>query len=202
MDQSNIIKYTIERFAEILGRITFENNSVPVDFTGTLRIDSTDESPVIRLILLGVEENNQYNKNERITEKGTDNDGKEIEYLVSPSTLMDLSLMVCPMCGDRMKALSLIGGIIKHLKDNPLIDFGEYAWRTCDGGLSRIDQISRMPVEKQLASKSMAGIPCDVPALFYTITIGIDSDNKEVIRRVERRKFDFGDKERMEKKNA
>jgi hypothetical protein len=195
MEQTEIIRYTTGQFAELLEKFTFGGKTVKVIFDGVLPDVKNDKEIIIKLILLGLEENNQYNKNERIKLKGLDENGAEFEYLSRPPTMIDLSFIVTPCIDDLLEANSMLGVILNYIRDNPILDVEKFAWITCESKKTRIDSIENLTFERQMALFTMLGMKYS-PSLFFKITIGIDSDNKERFKRVEKRSFEFEDKTR------
>lgn len=188
MDQSNILQETINQFALKFKKLAKVKIKDPVNN------QTKEDQPLIMINVLGMEEIVLGNMNERIQRKGKDGKGNIIEYFTSPATLFNISVMVTPYFKTYADTLKIIGAIAKLIKDNNQIPVGDYDWLDNNNKPIFISPIPNMGLEKQMQIFNM--LKTDYrPSLFYQFTVGIDSDEKDVFRRVEERKISAVHKE-------
>lgn len=182
MDQSNILQEAVNQFARKFKNLAKVKIRDPVD------IKDKDDQPLIMITVLGMEEIVLRNMNERIQRKDRDKKGNIIEYFTAPATLFTISVMVTPYFKTYADTLKIIGAIAKLMKDHNQIPVGEYDWLDNNNKPIFVTPVPGMGLEKQMQIFNM--LKTDYrPSLFYQFTIGIDSDKKDIFRRVKERKF-------------
>ncbi|MDY6968002.1 MAG: Pvc16 family protein [Spirochaetota bacterium] len=186
MEQSHIIERVTELFAEKLKKIDADENRFHIIIDDDTEIYD-DKQPALKIILLGIEENHSNNMFEKIKQSEIDEDGNLIEYFIQPATLINLRYMVAPYCSSRNTAYRMLGMIIKQIKDDNLIEIDEYDWIDNNMNPIKIENI-QIDFEKQIQIFNLLRIDFK-PSLFYQMTVGINSDKKEMFRRVEERKI-------------
>jgi hypothetical protein len=183
MDQSNVLHEVINQFAQKFTKLAKVKIRDPVN------IQDKEDKPQIMLTVLGMEEIVLRNMNEKIQRKGRDDKGNIIEYFTPPATLFNISVMVTPYFKTYSDTLKIIGAIAKLVKDDSRIPVGEGCdWLENNNKPIQITPVPGMGLEKQMQIFNM--LKTDYrPSLFYQFTVGIDSDKKDVFRRVKERKF-------------
>jgi hypothetical protein len=181
VEQANIIEEVTRLFAEKFKAVA----KVKVN---DMSIGSMDESPVVTITLLGIEQTVERNMQEKIKLQGRDEQGNAIEYFVEPPSLFQLTFMVTPTYKSYHDSLKVIGLLARAVKDNNQIPIGEYDWHGNEGRPVYISSYPGFGLEKQIQFCNMIGQEYR-PSLFYSMTIGINSANKEIFRRVKERKI-------------
>jgi hypothetical protein len=197
MEQSHVIEQVTRSFAKKLELLKGGYKNLEVVIDGESQVKDAKKA-VLTIVLLGLEPKRSQNMFEKIQKKGKDEKGAMIEYFVTRPTLFTLRFMLVPRGSSRMESVKLLGMTVKLLKDDMFIESGECDWADNDGQQIVIEETLGVDLDKQLQLFGQLGMEY-TPSLFYHLTIGIDSGKKEVIRRVEERKFDMFDKD-MEKK--
>jgi hypothetical protein len=138
---------------------------------------------------LGVEEIIDRNMFEKIKLTGKDEDGNEIEYFVAQPSIFELTYMITPYFKTYSDSLKIIGSIIKLIKDDNLIPVEKYDWHENNKSPIIITSLPGYSIEKQMQFCSMLGFDYR-PSMFYKMSVGINSDKKELFQRVKERKFE------------
>ena len=125
----------------------------------------------------------------KIQQKEEDKKGNIIEFFVDPPVIIDLKYMITPYCNNKDDEYKLLGKIVKLIKDHGSLDISEYDWISNNNKPVKIESISDMDINKQMYIFSILKMDYS-PSLFYQITIGINSENKEIFRRVQKRQID------------
>ncbi|MCW8966403.1 MAG: Pvc16 family protein [Candidatus Pacearchaeota archaeon] len=182
MEQSNILQEIIQQFAQKFKDIA------KVKIKDPINKQTSEDQPLILINVLGIEEVVLGNMNERIQRKGKDDSGNIIEYFVAPASLFNISIMVTPYFKTYEDTLKILGSVVKLIKKSNQIPVGEYDWLNNNNQPIIITPIPGMGLEKQMQIFNM--LKTDYrPSLFYQFTVGIDSDEKDMFRRVEERKI-------------
>lgn len=165
---------------------------------GSISLDAIDNTEnTIKLTVLGIEENNEHNKFEKLTLSEKNQEGNEIEYRTLVPLMINIKLMLTPYCTTTSEAMKVIGILMRSLKDKNSIPLQENNWATNDANELKISTTA-LSITEQMQYFSILNIPYS-PSLFFTITVGINSHIKENIRRVEQRNFYAVDKNQQKK---
>jgi hypothetical protein len=182
MEQSNILHETINQFAKKFEPLAKVKIRDPVN------IQEKEDQPLIMITVLGMEEIVLRNMNEKIQRKGEDEKGNQIEYFTAPASLFTLSVMVTPYFKTYADTMKIIGAIAKLMKDDNQLATGECDWLDNNKKPIIISPVPGMGLEKQMQIFNMLRTDYR-PSLFYQFTVGINSDKKDIFRRVKERKF-------------
>ncbi len=189
MEQSNIVQETTRQFAEKLEKL------------GEVRIQDHYENgkkegqSLIQVTFLCVEEIIRKNMMEKVKLQDRDSDDNLIEYFVPVPSIFRLTFMITPYfknCNDTMK---IMGDIIQIMKDDNIIPVEKYDWVENDGEPIQILPVPEMDLKKQM--EIFDYLKADYhPSLFYQLEVGINSEKREIFRRVKERKVsaDYIDK--------
>ncbi|MCK4796034.1 MAG: hypothetical protein KAT05_01565 [Spirochaetes bacterium] len=187
MEQTDIIQKITDLFADKLK--TLSNKKEKIDtYIDDIGEEINKTNPIIKLVLLGIEEVHSQNMVEKIKRKGVDQDGNEIEYFVNYPSLFNIKYMVTPYSLSKSKAYKILGMIIKLIRDDGDIDINGFDWDENNGNPIKIEKISNMDLDKQLQFFNLLKMEYS-PSLFYQLKIGINSDKKEIFKRVEKREI-------------
>jgi hypothetical protein len=190
MEQVEIIDKVIENFGSKLEQL--DNGGKPSlnvlineNEVKTSKSDAID----IHLVMLGIEENFSQNMCNRLQLEEVDENGDTIEFYVEPPTLIDIKFAVIPYCSSRVESGKILGNIIRLIKDDSFIDINGFDWHGNNSRPAQINNTPGMDLDKQIQVFNLLKMEY-TPSLFYQVTVGINSDKKEIFRRVEQRKFD------------
>lgn len=188
MEQSHIIQKITELFTNKLESLSTAEEKYKV-YTDETQFDNDDKTAKLKLTLLGVEYNYSKKMASKIQQKEEDKKGNIIEFFVDPPVIIDLKYMITPYCNNKDDEYKLLGKIVKLIKDHGSLDISEYDWISNNNKPVKIESISDMDINKQMYIFSILKMDYS-PSLFYQITIGINSENKEIFRRVQKRQID------------
>jgi hypothetical protein len=188
MEQSNIIQKVTESLLNKLESLSTAEEKYKV-YTDSTQFNIDDKTAKLKLTLLGVEYNYSKKLSSKIQQKEEDKKGNLVEYFVDPPVIIDLKYMITPYCSNKDDEYKLLGKIVKLIKDNGCIKIDEYDWVSNNNKPVKIESMSDMDFNKQMYVFSILKMDYS-PSLFYQVTVGINSENKEVFRRVEKRKID------------
>ena len=188
MEQSHIIQKVTELFSNKLESLSTAEEKYKV-YTDGAQFNNDDKTAKLKLTLLGVEYNYSKKLASKIQQKEEDKDGNIIEFLVDPPVIIDLKYMITPYCNNKDDEYKLLGKIVKLIKDHGCLDVEEYSWVSNNNKPIKIESISDMDFNKQMYVFNILKMDYN-PSLFYQITVGINSENREIFRRVKKRKID------------
>jgi hypothetical protein len=189
MEQVEVIDIVVEKFGEKLERLGNGSKSkINVLIDGSETKTKKSQSIDIHLVMLGLEENFSQNLCNRLQLEEVDENGDRIEFYVEPPTLIDIKFAVIPYCSSRIESSKILGNIIRLIKDDCFIDVSEFDWHENNGRPVQINNIPNMDLDKQIQMLNLLKMEY-TPSLFYQVTVGINSEKKEIFRRVEERKF-------------
>lgn len=190
MKQVEIIDKVIEKFGDKLGQLDNGNKPKINVFINENEIKTSNSDSIdIHLVMLGIEENFSQNLCNRLQLEGVDENGDKIEFYVEPPTLIDIKFAIIPYCSSRIESGKMLGNIIRLIKDDGFIDVNGFDWHENDGRPVQINNTPGMDLDRQMQMFNLLKIEY-TPSLFYQLTVGINSEKKEIFRRVEERKFD------------
>lgn len=190
MEQTNIIQEAARQFADklkALGEVRIQDHHENGKKEGQSLIDVT---------FLSIEEIVTKNMMERV--KCQDRDGSDlIEFFVPTPSIFRLTFMVTPYFKTYNDTMKIMGEIIQILKDDNEIPVEKYDWVENNREPILILPVPDMDLKKQMEIFDFLKVDYR-PSLFYQLMVGINSEKREIFKRVKERKIaaDYLDKVR------
>ena len=190
MEQTNIIQEAARQFADklkVLGEVRIQDHHENGKKEGQSLIDVT---------FLSIEEIVTKNMMERV--KCQDRDGSDlIEFFVPTPSIFRLTFMVTPYFKTYNDTMKIMGEIIQILKDDNEIPVEKYDWVENNREPILILPVPDMDLKKQMEIFDFLKVDYR-PSLFYQLMVGINSEKREIFKRVKERKVsaDYLDKVR------
>jgi len=189
MKQELIIQKVTDEFSAKLSSLSIDNGKISV-FKDDIP-ENIDKSLIyLRLLLIGLEHDNSQNRNDKIQQKETDADGNLIEFYVDQPVIINLKYMVTPYCSSINDANGLLGVIIRFIKDEGYLNIEGFSWVNSNNKLLKIDISDEMDLDKQIRLFNLLKLDYK-PSLFYQVKVGINSDKKDIFRRVEKKEINM-----------
>lgn len=182
MDQTNIIQLATQEFADKLKPL------------GEVRIQDHHENgkqegqSLIQITFLCIEEVVIKNMMERIKCQGRDDENNLIEYFVTTPSTLRLTFMVTPFFKTWSDTMKILGEIILALKDDNRIPVDKYDWVDNKGSPILIMPAPDMDMKRQMEVSDFLKMDYR-PSLFYQLVVGINSEKKDIFKRVKERKI-------------
>jgi len=190
VEQTNIIQEAARQFADklkALGEVRIQDHHENGKKEGQSLIDVT---------FLSIEEIVTKNMMERV--KCQDRDGSDlIEFFVPTPSIFRLTFMVTPYFKTYNDTMKIMGEIIQILKDDNEIPVEKYDWVENNREPILILPVPDMDLKKQMEIFDFLKVDYR-PSLFYQLMVGINSEKREIFKRVKERKIaaDYLDKVR------
>jgi hypothetical protein len=144
----------------------------------------------ILLRLIDIEPAAYHNSMERVQIKEEIEKGVFREYHVEKASLFNCIYMIKPCTGSPREDFVALGELVRLFKDNNRVEPGEFSWVGNRETPVIITQRQGLDMHTRIALAAGCG-SYSSPALFYEVTVGIDSGKKEQFTRVDERKFDM-----------
>lgn len=191
MEQTNIIQEATQRFADKLKKL------------GEVRIQDHHENgkkegqSLIELTFLSIEEIVTKNMMEKVKCQDRDSNNDLIEFFVPTPSTFRLTFMITPYFKTYNDTMKIMGEIIQIMKDDNEIPVEKYDWVENKREPIRILPVPDMDLKKQMEIFDFLKVDYR-PSLFYQLMVGINSEKREIFKRVKERKIsaDYLDKVR------
>lgn len=190
MEQVEIIDKITEKFGSKLEQLNNGGKpAIKISINKNEVTTGKSDSVNIHLVMLGIEENFSQNLCNKLQLKEVDKNGDTIEFYVDPPTLLDVKFVIAPYCSSRLEVGKVLGNIIRLIKDDGFIDVDGFDWHENNGRPAQINNTPGMDLDRQMQLFNLLKMEY-TPSLFYQVTVGINSEKKDIFKRVEKRKFD------------
>ena len=183
-DQSAVIQYALTEVRTLLSSVTVREGALKVRFV-------PEPAPADEMGLMAwvrsVRNQAQASRGELLmVVKGPD--GADQEVMTPPPALYTLSIGVVPSGGEYLEVLTAYGSLLRFLQDKPEIPVGPYGWVGHDGPAI---PLAVDPGDEALQADAARLAPAQYAnlALGISLTVGINSAQLKVVRRVIERKL-------------